>query len=339
MLAERQRRRRASARAPLLALLLCSWSALAGGAAKPPRVARSLLAPTACPFSSADAIEKTNRAAEELVRAGRLEEALSCNRETLADVAAGRLHPPLSADVMEVVQGNADLLSRVLQPHSPARRRLLHGVGGEEHRWPDSDAPLVPGQPDRAVQVFDGAFSAQQCADVVALFEASQLFQGNLISNGKVHVDVRHKNVWEFDISGSSGNSSAWAAVERLALSALVKHLHLYEAANPVLRSMRNPLGDEGFRMKRYRAGEEEHHAYHADSGQEPLGQHHRILATLMYLSQPEEGGETVFLNQGLAVKPACGRVLIFPAALTHVHAGRRVRKGTKYAISAMITA
>jgi hypothetical protein len=317
-------------------LLLASLGTAAGKKARAP----ALVAPPAsCPFVGVDAIEKTNRAAEELVRSGRLEEALACNAETLADVAAGRLRPPLSAEVLDVVQGNSDLLRRVLLPHSPTRRRLVHGVGGEELRWPDAEAPLVAGQPDRAVQVFDGAFSAAQCASIVALFERSELFQGNLISAGRVHVDVAHKNVWEYDISGSSANSSEWAAVERLALGAMVKHLHLYEDANPVLRSMRNPLGDEGFRMKRYRAGENEHHAYHADSGQEPVGQHHRILAALLYLSEPEEGGETVFLNQGRAVKPACGRVVIFPAALTHVHAGRRVRRGTKYAISVMITA
>ena len=325
----------------LLMALLCAVSGVGGNpGALRVRAPAPLQAPLPpCPFAGADAIEKTNRAAEELVRAGRLEEALSCNIDTLGDASAGRLVPPLSADVMDVVQGNADLLRRVLQPHSPAVRRLLHGVGAMEHSWPHSDTPLVSGQPDRAVQVFEGAFSAAQCASIVALFERSQLFQGNLISNGRVHVDTAHKNVWEFDISGSSRNDSEWAAVERLAISVMVKHLHLYEDANPVLRSMRNPLGDEGFRMKRYRNDAEEHHAYHADSGQEPLGQHHRILAVLMYLSEPAEGGETVFLNQGLAVKPKCGRLLIFPAAMTHVHAGRRVRKGTKYAISLMITA
>jgi 2OG-Fe(II) oxygenase superfamily len=294
--------------------------------------------PARCPFVGLDAIEVTNRAAEELVRAGRLEEALACNEHTLWEHSQGTVQPPLTANVLDVVQGNAALLRRVLGPYGgPAVRRLIHGLGAD-HKFPHSDEPLVSGKPDQSVQVFDGAFSAQQCASVVELFERSPLFQGNLISNGKVHVDTSHKNVWEFDISGTQNNSE-WAGVERLAVSAMVKHLALYEEANPIMRTLRNPLGDEGFRMKRYRAGEEEHHAYHADSGQEALGQYHRVLAVLMYLSEPEEGGETVFYNQGLAVRPKCGRVLIFPCAQTHVHAGRRVKKGVKYAISLMITA
>ena len=81
--------------------------------------------------------------------------------------------------------------------------------------------------------------------------------------------------------------------------------------------------------MKRYNDSSNQH-TYHADS----TATSPRLLAVLIYLNEVEAGGETVFLNQGLAVKPKCGRVLVFPTAFTYIHAGRRPHKGRKYVVA-----
>ena len=154
-------------------------------------------------------------------------------------------------------------------------------------------------------------------------------------------VRKEHKFVQEYDISGGGNgereHGKEWMAVDRLLVSMSTKYLALYEEQNPIIRGVRNPLPDEGFRMKRYRAGTGEHHAYHADSGQETNGRPYRIIAILIYLNEVEAGGETVFLNQGVAVPPKCGRVLFFPAAFPYVHAGRRVNSGVKYVVAGMV--
>ena len=76
--------------------------------------------------------------------------------------------------------------------------------------------------------------------------------------------------------------------------------------------------------MKRYKNDGKEHHAYHSDSDQEGLCRPKRLIAVLIYLNDVEEGGETVFLNQAISVKPRCGRILMFPTSFSFVHAGRR---------------
>jgi len=229
------------------------------------------------------------------------------------------------------------VLAAALGPHQLGVRRLHHNTGGAGPDWPHSDTPLVPGKNDTSIQVFDGALTEAQCSSIIALFERSPLFEGNLLSGGKIVHQPEHKKVWEFDISGTPSNLE-WAAVDRMAVQLIIKYLHKYEAANPAVKALRNPLGDEGWRMKRYIDDGTEHHAYHADHGHEQPGMPGRVLAVLVYLSEPEAGGETVFFNQGIAVKPKCGRVLIFPSAFTHVHAGRRVRRGRKYSLSLMVT-
>ena len=51
-----------------------------------------------------------------------------------------------------------------------------------------------------------------------------------------------------------------------------------------------------------------------------------RVLAFILYLNDVAEGGETVFLTQGRAIKPARGRLAIFPTCHTHVHSGTAVQ-------------
>ena len=303
--------------------------ALAGAAPAAPFVPR-----LPCPFSLPP-VESANKAAAELVPEGRIEEALMCMHEATAAAQAARL----PEETLEVMKGNAQVLSLTLAPHSHQNRRLHHNTGGETIDFPHSDTPLAKRSASAdAIGVYDGALSEAQCAAIISLFERSELFQGNLLSNGKVVMRPEHKKVMEFDISGTPGNPE-WAAVDRMATQVMIKHLHLYEAEHPAVRMLRNPLGDEGWRMKRYVDDGTEHHAYHADGGHELPGAPGRVIAVLIYLSEPEEGGETVFFNHGVAVKPRCGRVLMFPTSFTHVHAGRRVRKGRKYALSLMITA
>lgn len=250
----------------------------------------------------------------------------------------GRATTALPDDVVDIIRGNAAVLQAALGPHSHAVRRLHHNTGGSGAGFPHSDTPLVQGKNDTSIGVFDGALTESQCAAIIALFERSPLFEGNLLSAGKIVVQPEHKKVWEFDISGTP-SSAEWAAVDRMATQVLIKHLHLYEELNPAVKNLRNPLGDEGWRMKRYVGDGTEHHAYHADHGHEQPGMPGRVMAVLLYLSEPEVGGETVFFNQGVAVKPRCGRLVIFPTSYTHVHAGRRVYKGRKYSLSLMITA
>lgn len=314
-------------------------SAVSGG-----DIAVSLTRRAQCPYAVASEgiVSVTNRAIAELLPFGHLEEVLACNDASLALEAAS---PTVGEEVLDIVRANARTLRSALAPWHPSARRLLHGLDTTPITWPALDAPLAPPPPggDRAIHVSESVLLDEgTCSDIIELFERSPLFEGNVMSAGRVLVDKKAKNRWEFDVSGTVNEdpASPWAPVERLLTGVVVGALHAYEAANPLVRTLKSPFGDEGFRIIRYapNATAPEHHTWHCDGGQEPLGAHPRVLAAIVYLSQPEEGGETLFLNQGRAVKPKCGRVLIFPSAFPYIHAGKPVTKGRKYAATLMIT-
>lgn len=63
--------------------------------------------------------------------------------------------------------------------------------------FPRSTDPIPPVVVDRSIGVWDGALSAAECAELVALFDASpeQHIDGNLLSYGKSIVDYKYKKV------------------------------------------------------------------------------------------------------------------------------------------------
>jgi hypothetical protein len=71
------------------------------------------------------------------------------------------------------------------------------------------------------------------------------------------------------------------------------------------------------------------YHVFHWENG--TYTSTHRHLATMVYLNDVLDGGETEFLYQSRRIKPRAGRVVIFPVAWTHTHRGNPPLSGDKY--------
>ena len=57
-------------------------------------------------------------------------------------------------------------------------------------------------------------------------------------------------------------------------------------------------------------------------------------FASILYLNDNFEGGETYFEYFDLKVKPEIGKTLIWPAEWTHAHKGEVLRSGVKYIVT-----
>lgn len=73
----------------------------------------------------------------------------------------------------------------------------------------------------------------------------------------------------------------------------------------------------------------EGYHVWHCENTANGTTQ--RVLATMLYLNDDFEGGETEFLYQTSRIEPKTGRVVIWPAHFTHVHRGNPPLSGEKY--------
>jgi len=89
--------------------------------------------------------------------------------------------------------------------------------------------------------------------------------------------------------------------------------------------------GFEEFRMKRYEPNDRDEFSYHVDVQDHASAR--RYLVFFWYLNDVEEGGETHFFDIDQGVKPAKGRLLMFPPQWNYPHAGKKPISNTKYIV------
>jgi hypothetical protein len=98
--------------------------------------------------------------------------------------------------------------------------------------------------------------------------------------------------------------------------------LHRY---NKVVKTI--ATGDTGFTLLKYRTG---------DSCSEHIDQvpHEvRVCTAIFYINDDYEGGELVFPEQGLVLRPKPGQVVVTPATEEFPHYVEPVTKGIRYAV------
>ena len=74
------------------------------------------------------------------------------------------------------------------------------------------------------------------------------------------------------------------------------------------------------------------YHVWHDENSH--LEHANRCLTWMIYLNDDFEGGETEFLYYKKRIKAEKGKLLIWPAGMTHAHRGGLVLKGTKYIVT-----
>ena len=77
------------------------------------------------------------------------------------------------------------------------------------------------------------------------------------------------------------------------------------------------------------------YHIFHSENMD--YGNQHRILVSMLYLNDVDEGGETEFLFLSKRIKPTKGTFLIFPGGFTHMHRGNPPLSGDKYIVTSWI--
>ena len=91
----------------------------------------------------------------------------------------------------------------------------------------------------------------------------------------------------------------------------------------------------EQHRMKMYRDNNYDQFKDHVDV--QNYDSARRFLVCFVYLNSVRRGGETNFPKLGYAVRPECGRILLFPANWQYRHAGLPPKTGRKYIIGSYL--
>jgi predicted 2-oxoglutarate/Fe(II)-dependent dioxygenase YbiX len=84
---------------------------------------------------------------------------------------------------------------------------------------------------------------------------------------------------------------------------------------------------DEGYLVNRYEVGQE--YKVHADWSIE----NRRVVSAVVFLNDDYQGGELVFDNFKLKIRPEAGKIILFPSCHSYTHASLPVTRGTKYSL------
>jgi len=174
------------------------------------------------------------------------------------------------------------------------------------------------------VRVYDDDLDAEFCQRMLSSFAALARFQ---VNNGRGVRAGLEQSAWT-ELNVTRLADAAFAADFRRRLDrALERYNRDVGLTIPVPPAPRH----SDLTMKRYRPGHAESFQLHFDS---IYSVSNRYLVLLWYLNEVSEGGETRFPQLDLAVKPARGRLLMFPPYWMYQHEGVPPRSGDKFILS-----
>ena len=141
---------------------------------------------------------------------------------------------------------------------------------------------------------------------------------------------------YEFNISQRyTAKDPLWIPIQERVSKVLIDAVELYMEDLQVLQDFPAKYAFEQHRMKMYRPNEYDQFKDHVDVGNYDSAR--RFLVCFIYLNTLNRGGETNFPKLDYAVKPICGRILLFPSTWQYRHAGLPPVGDNKYIIGSYL--
>ncbi|HEY2678025.1 MAG TPA: 2OG-Fe(II) oxygenase [Steroidobacteraceae bacterium] len=174
------------------------------------------------------------------------------------------------------------------------------------------------------IRVYDNHLNADLCSRMLASFGALERFQ---VANGRgVRAGLEDSAWTELNVSRLA--DQAFAQDFRLRIdAALDRYNRDVGLGIPIPHAPKH----SDLTLKRYRPAEKDRFQLHFDS---IYSKSNRYLVLLWYLNDVAEGGETRFPQLGVAVRPAAGRLLMFPPYWMYQHEGATPISGDKFILS-----
>jgi len=185
-----------------------------------------------------------------------------------------------------------------------------------------ADARIREVKPLSFIYEKERALPADVCAEAIRRFEActDQQAPGRIGQAGEIVPQVKRST--DLRISGRED----WRDIDRILAQQLVSTFNAFALEFPFFAA--NKFKDLGYNLQRTLPGEYYH--WHVDAG--PGEFSGRQMVAIWYLNDvPGPGGETEFPLQQVLIRPAQGKLVLFPPFWTHVHRGVTLEQGVKY--------
>jgi len=176
------------------------------------------------------------------------------------------------------------------------------------------------------IRVYQGTIPPDLCTELIRRFDSHpNVTEGKVGTENGPH-DPNVRSCQELNISKQPEMKDVQAVLMNLGQLAVAKYTKDVPA-----HIFPEEIGIEQFRMKKYRAGTEDHFSYHVDVNNHPSAR--RFLVMFWYLNDVAKGGETFFPGPNIRIPPKQGQMLMFPPMWMYPHSGEKPESGDKYII------
>ena len=168
------------------------------------------------------------------------------------------------------------------------------------------------------IRVYENQVDDDLCKTIIDKFNSSE----------KMYVDREGRPTF-YDLNLSK--SPAWTEIKKQLEEAFDIAVDQYIEDIDCRHDFPQRWMFEHVRMKMYEPNGRDQFKTHVDVGDHSSAV--RFLVGFLYLNDVEEGGETSFPKLNYAVKPKCGRIVLFPPTWQYRHAGLPPVSSKKYIV------
>lgn len=189
---------------------------------------------------------------------------------------------------------------------------------------------------ENGIAIYDNVVDVSTCEYIIDYFESLKdlnfVFDQNSYAKGPAHVNRKDQSI--FLITPEVMSIEKTQPVLRMFVESFWQCYENYTNEYSVLQT----AGSHGFYQVRIQKTEPGggFHNWHFENYDAVTCP--RVVTWMLYLNDIEEGGETEFLYLNKRIKPAAGRLVIWPASYTHTHRGNPPLTGSKYIITSWLS-
>jgi len=200
---------------------------------------------------------------------------------------------------------------------------------------------------DQTIGIYPGALTKEFCEKLIKLFEDPGVQRlaspGSTIGGENVEV----KNSLDLDILGRPDFDDFTNELARVSNENIEKYIWQWDNPDDFKFDSNLLFGADGthypiWNVQKYAKGKGHYKGWHCESvagARVKEGRHYRVMTSMFYLNDVEEGGETSFLYSGLKVVPKAGTFLCWPATWPWIHSGAVPTSNDKYIVTTWLQA
>jgi len=177
---------------------------------------------------------------------------------------------------------------------------------------------------EKYIKTYDNVLTKDQCNQLIQKFEIS--------TDQQIRTEMmNHRYFTEININ----QHKDWEGFVLNLYDIFRPYVETYKKdCNITYNQWPEKYGFEQMRFKKYNPDGKDEFKSHVDVGDYASAR--RFLVFFLYLNE-NEGGETTFDEYNVTVKPAPGRLLMFPPMWTYLHAGHKPKVNPKYIIGSYL--